>query len=308
MKKEQACGYLFERVVWYLLQNTGYVDVTYDTILRGRGADHQIDTYGIVSIAAPFTYPIRLIAEVKMYKDTIGIDKIRNFLGVIIDISQNYISNNSVSVFDKTPKFTDVGCFFSTSSYSNEAQEFAWAHNIFLISFNKIKQLHKITENIKEIVNSIPSDTLKNLTKSELISHYPPEEIFSFNSTCLNPSHPSFSIGIIDNTYPVIITGKDGWQDKLELKADNDIIDGIKLNRKDFIDDWNFNIFLSGEEISFNISKKIANKLIQQIDSAENGSQIFDIDIPIFKIYDEKLYRRVIKVRVSLPHVWSIDN
>jgi len=82
MKELQARGYVFEKVIWDLLEEAGYVSVT-TGLLEGRGARHQIDAYGTLKIPTAFTYPIRLLAEAKCYNGTAGLETIRNFLALL---------------------------------------------------------------------------------------------------------------------------------------------------------------------------------------------------------------------------------
>lgn len=49
MTPNQARGYIFEYIVLDSLKQSGYINVTSST-LRGRGASHQIDAYGTLSI------------------------------------------------------------------------------------------------------------------------------------------------------------------------------------------------------------------------------------------------------------------
>ncbi|MBT2584216.1 hypothetical protein [Planococcus sp. ISL-109] len=70
MKDYQARGYIFESIVWKLMEKHGYIDVKIAT-LRGRGACHQIDSYGVLKIPTPFIYPIRLLSEAKCYSNPI---------------------------------------------------------------------------------------------------------------------------------------------------------------------------------------------------------------------------------------------
>lgn len=96
MKDYQARGYLFEYEIWRFLKASGYVGVT-TSKLRGRGADHQIDAYGTLSIPTPFVYPIRLICEAKCYTNPIELKHIRSFVGVMKDISENYFVGSNRS-------------------------------------------------------------------------------------------------------------------------------------------------------------------------------------------------------------------
>ena len=73
------------------MRKTNYIDVKSQDV-PGGGADHQIDSVGFFSFTIPFMYPVRLIAEAKWYKDDkkIGLGSMRDFVGVMKDISENY--------------------------------------------------------------------------------------------------------------------------------------------------------------------------------------------------------------------------
>ncbi len=63
----------------------------------------------------------------------------RNFVGVIKDISENYfvpISNRRLRIRPKLEdRYTYAGAYFSVSGFTLDAQDYAWAHGIYLISF-----------------------------------------------------------------------------------------------------------------------------------------------------------------------------
>lgn len=66
MKPYQARGYYLEEIVRELMRKSKFVDIKTGNI-EGRGADHQIDSYGRFMFTIPFVYPVRLISEVKWF-------------------------------------------------------------------------------------------------------------------------------------------------------------------------------------------------------------------------------------------------
>lgn len=70
MNRDQARGYAFEKIIQELLARSGYYKLETGTI-KGRGAYHQIDAYGIFSYPVPYIYPIRIISEAKCYKNNV---------------------------------------------------------------------------------------------------------------------------------------------------------------------------------------------------------------------------------------------
>lgn len=148
-QRGQIRGFLFEYAILKMLKNNGFnvvgIPDTHDRIreirsnfieLKGRGAWHQIDCPCDYNIISPFMYPIRMLGEVKCYKNPIGKDKIRNFIGVIKDIQENYFADELVLDVTELPKrFIEVGAFFSSSGFDKNAEFLAYAHGIKTISY-----------------------------------------------------------------------------------------------------------------------------------------------------------------------------
>jgi hypothetical protein len=107
----QVRGALLEEVVLKLLENAGYRRLTEADAdggelrmgrsgleLRGRGEWHQVDALVSYDFTPAFIYPIRLIVEAKAYLKNNGkvdIKDIRNAVGVLKDVNENYFSFNS---------------------------------------------------------------------------------------------------------------------------------------------------------------------------------------------------------------------
>ncbi|MDG6251397.1 restriction endonuclease [Methanocalculus sp.] len=296
MRDFQARGYIFEKVIWDLLGGAGYIDVKPGN-LNGRGASHQIDAYGTLEIPTAFTYPIRLIAEAKCYKRTIDLGIVRNFFGVIQDISENYVIGENKE--RNTPnRYLDSGCIFSVSPFSPEAQNYAWAHNIFLVSFSGIPRMNRIYQNIKQFVSEIDSDILKEIKKEELIAKF--DFFKSTDDTYTAP--PTLVVGILDNAYPVMLVGNNGWIKRIKPPKNTDNILGVKINRKSRPDETIFNLHLNGEIVSFNLPNAIAKKLIERIDKTDYGEKVFGLDIPLKYAFSESSVRRILKVDINLPN------
>jgi len=99
-------GVLLEEVVLHLLKIVGYrvIDVKSKAEgtrkgksgleVIGRGEKHQIDALAAFDYTPAFMYPLRLIVEAKCYKRSspIKIDIVRNSVGVLKDINENYFS------------------------------------------------------------------------------------------------------------------------------------------------------------------------------------------------------------------------
>lgn len=147
ISKESLQGYLLEEVLAYLVKNAGYVLLTdpsqdpYELeirgnglVVKGRGSVHQADVLGQLNWIPTFIFPIRLFIEAKFRKRKTGINTVRNAIGVLTDINQNYIKVKDHNFFRQRYQYNYA--IFSTSGFSKQATELALAHNISLIDLN----------------------------------------------------------------------------------------------------------------------------------------------------------------------------
>jgi hypothetical protein len=100
MTSGQFKGTLLEYIVRRLLQNCGFTSVVPDGhyifaqagnelfFINGKGAAHDADTLMDPPIQMPFSYPSRLLFECKSYQISIGLNVIRNALGLRYDINE----------------------------------------------------------------------------------------------------------------------------------------------------------------------------------------------------------------------------
>lgn len=292
MESPQAKGYLFEYIIQDLLKKSGYVSVKTAKI-KGRGGNHQIDAYGSLLIPTPFIYPIRLICEAKNYNKNIGLGKIRDFVGVMKDISENYIVRKN----SKFERFTDSGCYFSRKGFAIDAQKYAWAQNIFLVSYNGIDQLGQIETILDKFINLNP---IRDLSKDNLLNKF--KLYFKENVKNLDIS---FIVGIINKVYPVVIVGKKSLNNKIKrgLPERSDILDATKSSRQEGEFDTVFNLnILNSENISVSVPNFIAKKIIDKIDSSKPGKKIFSVDIPVLS-----KIKRFVTINVFLPEEEKIN-
>jgi len=88
-KYNQVKGSFFEVIVRRLLVKAGYAPIRPDGAsirktdgkVRGRGCWHQIDALGRYSYPLLYMYPIRLLAEAKCLKGSVGLPDLSNFVG-----------------------------------------------------------------------------------------------------------------------------------------------------------------------------------------------------------------------------------
>lgn len=145
---ESLAGYILEEMLAYLLRNAGYRLLTdqsqdphelanrhHGLVVRGRGADHQIDVLGELQWVPAFTFPLRLALEAKCRKSKADIATVRNTVAALIDINQNNMPNRGIAqnAAALRPKYTYVGAIFSSSGFTSYAADFALAHAVSLI-------------------------------------------------------------------------------------------------------------------------------------------------------------------------------
>jgi len=140
-------GYLLEETLAWLLRSTAYdllVSANQDPAelvaegnelrVRGRGTTHQVDVLGEFAFTPAFSLPMRLFLEAKYYATPCRLQVVRNALGVIDDVNQNYMTDS----VNSRPRRRFQYCYalFSTSGFSDDAQDFALAHQISLIDLS----------------------------------------------------------------------------------------------------------------------------------------------------------------------------
>lgn len=141
-------GYVLEELLAFLLQDSGYTllvhtDQDPDALCRGgnglrvhgRGADHQADALGEVVLPTPFTLPVRLFCEAKHVKAPIGLEVVRNALGVVTDVNEHFGSLRSAAVTTGLPlkRYQYRYALFSASGFTSDAEEYALAQQISLV-------------------------------------------------------------------------------------------------------------------------------------------------------------------------------
>lgn len=139
-------GYLLEEVLAWLLRGSGYrllVDESQDRDelknganglrVKGRGADHQVDVLGEFAFTPAFSLPIRLFLEAKFTRNKTDLSVVRNAHGVIHDINENFVHSPGNRL---RKRFRYVYALFSTSGFTEDAQDFALAQQISLVDLS----------------------------------------------------------------------------------------------------------------------------------------------------------------------------
>lgn len=152
---------MWELVILRLIRENGFQEIqSVDNVrtrcdreqffeMRGRGCWHQIDCPCEYDKFIAFINPIRLLGEVKFYTNPIKKEHIRQFVGVLKDIQENYFTTD----FGNTPseRFTELGAFFSSSGFDKEAEKLAFAHNIKTVSHKNVWILDPIKRSLEEL-------------------------------------------------------------------------------------------------------------------------------------------------------------
>jgi len=309
MNKSQARGYYFEEIVRRLMKKTSYIDVKSQDI-EGRGADHQIDSVGVFAFTIPFIYPVRLIAEAKWYKDEkrIGLGSMRNFVGVMKDISENYFVPRPHRNKRIRPKledrYTDAGAYFSVSGFSPKAQDFAWAHGIYLIPFGMNTIFQPLITRAKDLIDQ---DLTKKVSKREVIGKA--QDHFENDETLSQLDKIYAYVGILDGIYPIMITSDKEFKfdpkqpDRLETSEGSFSEGAIKEYRKEKIDNVNFRFHFQGGNFEFTLPSNTSRSLIEAIETTYQGKPFGFIDIPIELKTNNGSYRRIFRLDLSLPNV-----
>lgn len=183
--RESLKGYLLEEILARLIYNTGYrllVDPVQDPrelarrgnglVVKGRGAEHQADVLGQLNWIPAFTYPIRLFVEAKSGRSKVGIPVVRNALGVLDDLNQNYSTVGEGRAL--VQRYNYRYALFSTSGFTAAASDMALAHQISLIDlsgpdFNDLRNLLEDLANVilqkKQSTGEITSALDKDIEK-----------------------------------------------------------------------------------------------------------------------------------------------
>lgn len=283
MKEHQAREYIFEEKVKKLLQDSKYITVVEEEI-SGRSGYHDIHAYGKVNIPSAFTYPIRIICQYKYYaKNRVELNHIRDFGGIMADISEiNYsMKSEATNISDR---YAYTGCFFSATSFTRMAQEYAWAHNIFMISLERIAVMQPILKKIDEFVSGLSENTINNITKQELLEGYERE----VDETELMPET---AIGIVNGVYPVMLFGKKDWtipvrEEAAKSEIGRAYIDNVYRNENQF--EANFELSFMESSAEFSIPVAVIEKLMERSDNENKENVIFNIEIPFVNVKGKK--------------------
>ncbi|MGW6521728.1 hypothetical protein [Streptomyces sp. NPDC054962] len=187
-------GYILEEVLAWMLRSSGYEVLTaqddqekapwkvldkrnHGLVVRGRGAWHQADTLGQFRYVPPFSLPVRLFVEAKFTRAKVGLTTVRNGHGVVHDVNENVMTTVTTSQGPRRPRtrYRYSYAIFSTSGFTQDAQEFALAHQISLVDlsmpdFQKLRDLVRTTaHNVHAAMDTMPASHIPTVHE---IRHY----------------------------------------------------------------------------------------------------------------------------------------
>lgn len=184
MKRNQILGQLFEIFILKLVLMSGYKLIGFNDIdpdkvrmtrrnfieFKGRGAYHQIDIPVDLIYRPSFIYPIRLLGEVKYHSKKISKDFIREEIGKMKDIQENYFVNNALTSEMRAKRRLEVFAFFSASGFNESAERLAYAHGIKTISYENNKCVKDIVRFIRPLSKTISA--FSNERQEEAIDRF----------------------------------------------------------------------------------------------------------------------------------------
>lgn len=143
---ESLRGYVLEELLARLLYDNGYrllVSDQQDTealkrgahglLVRGRGAYHQADVLGELTLPVPFSLPLRIFVEAKYRGQKAGLRDVRNAHGVVHDVNEQYATTSTGS---QVRRYLYRYTLFSASGFSKPAQQYALAQQISLVDLS----------------------------------------------------------------------------------------------------------------------------------------------------------------------------
>ena len=99
----------------------------------------------------PFTYPLRILGEVKYRSKPLSKSYVREYIGVIKDIQENYFTADGSNTDTLPERKMEIGVYFSANGFQPEAEKLAFAHGIKTISYQNNFLLKEIKNSIEEL-------------------------------------------------------------------------------------------------------------------------------------------------------------
>jgi hypothetical protein len=143
-------GYVLEEVLARLLYANGYrllvserqdpealVRGAHGLLVRGRGADHQADVLGELTLPVPFSLPLRVFVEAKYREDDrADLRDVRNAHGVVHDVNEHYATASARDRPVPVRRYHYRYTLFSANGFTRSAQQYALAQQISLVDLS----------------------------------------------------------------------------------------------------------------------------------------------------------------------------
>jgi len=114
------------------------------------------------------------LGEVKFYKTHLSKEHIREYIGVIRDIQENYFVADGVNPQDFYPRKLEIGVYFSANGFQEEAEKLAYAHGIKTVSYENNLLINRLKFLVEELEKNYLSvrclkDNIWNAFRREFI-------------------------------------------------------------------------------------------------------------------------------------------
>jgi hypothetical protein len=123
--------------------------------VQGRGSKHQIDAIADFSVGQPFSNPQRLLLEAKYHSDSrpVGLSVIREAVGVLKDVGEFWVARDGRRPAPR--RYHYQYAVFSASRFTAEAQDFAFAHDIFLLPLAGSKFFAQMLDAVRQAADDL---------------------------------------------------------------------------------------------------------------------------------------------------------
>ena len=179
-------GYAFEYFIRKMLMKSNFTcarpdnqNIVYKAgaglMIQGLGQAHNADVLMDPPIQIPFYFPSRLLVECKCYTNTLGLPFVRNILGLREDINGFDVVDKDILKNRKNSRRKVLNIFpfdryhyqvalASLSGFKVTAQEFAYIHNIPLLSFESY-----IFNDLKNAILSFDEFEFDKVTEKKIV-------------------------------------------------------------------------------------------------------------------------------------------
>lgn len=176
----QIRGLLLEESILALLRAAGYKTITEPggdptlsdgpagLVVAGRGTGHQIDAIADFRVAQPFSNPQRLLVEAKYYAEhrPVSLPVVRNSVGVLKDVSEVWFGAGGNEPAAR--RYHYQSAVFSASAFTEDAQNYAYAHDIYLLPLRESSYFVPVLAAIGESVAELPQSAHRQVIGVEL--------------------------------------------------------------------------------------------------------------------------------------------